>query len=137
MNPDDFEKRLQRQPLREIPPEWREPDFAPCLDDSPSSLVPLPLNHQLSTILWPNRKAWAGLAAVWILIFALHLAGRESTPMMATIPAAASSNTIMTLKEQQKILVELMGNNDPTDAEKPRNFPAQPHTERRRATSMA
>jgi hypothetical protein len=70
MNPDDFEKRLQRQPLRKIPSEWREsilqeaksaPHSSPVIRHSFLST----LNSTLSTILWPNPKAWAGLAAVW------------------------------------------------------------------------
>jgi hypothetical protein len=141
MNPDDFEKRLQRQPLRQVPSEWRES----ILRGATHSRHPSPatrhsllstLNHQLSTIFWPNPKAWAGLAAVWVVIFALHLADREHSPMMATIPAPSTPETMATLKDQQKILAELLGNNEPREVEQPRRFPATPHSERRRSISM-
>jgi len=139
MNPDDFEKRLQRVPLRKIPSEWRTQilnSAAPSRHPAPVTSLPSTLNSQLSALLWPNPKAWAGLAAVWIFIFALHLSIHESAPMMATI-SSPSSTTGASLKEQQRILVELMDNSEPNGIEKPRPSPAQPHTERRRATCMA
>ena len=73
---DNFEQKLQRQPLRQVPAEWRgeilvaadvnrrnrsvrEFTFAATFRRLLSTL-----NAQLSTILWPHPKAWAGLAAV-------------------------------------------------------------------------
>ncbi len=134
MNPDDFEKRLQREPLREIPSEWRESILREAGPSRPSTPAPRP--SFLSSLLWPHPKAWAGLAAVWVLIFAIQFEARNRAPMIAAIPAPSSSETTATLKDQQKILAELLGNNEPGEVEKPRRFPAQPHSERRRSTSM-
>ena len=96
MNTDDFEKRLQRQPLRQMPGEWREeilsaarqaslPEHAPRtthhVPPSPSLLSTL--HHQLSTLLWPHPTAWAGLAAVWVVILGINLTTRDATTAVA------------------------------------------------------
>jgi len=140
MNPDEFEKRLQRQPLRQIPGEWRQEILKGATSIRHSSPVTrhsflTTLNHQLSTIFWPNPKAWAGLAAVWVVIFALHFGARDSAPILATV--SSPSETVAALKDQQKILAELIGTAEPRELEKPRRLPAQPHSERRTLTSMA
>ena|ERR1043166_4468589 len=144
MNSDDFEKRLERQPLRQVPSGWREEILRTA-----SASVPNPerktrnifslstLSYQLSTILWPHPKAWAGLAAVWVLIFALNVASREHTPQVAKKAAPASPEMIVGLRDQQKLLAELIGASDTREIEQPKRFPAQPHSERRRATAMA
>lgn len=142
MNSDDFEKRLQRVPLRQVPPDWREKILQEAGSSTHSSFVIRhsflsTINSQLSTLLWPNPKAWAGLAAVWILIFALQVASRGGSPMLATVPASRSSGLLMTLKDQQQTLVELMGSNPPGDAEQPRHSGPKPRSERRNATMVA
>ena len=85
MKTDDFEKRVQRQTLRQVPAEWREdilsaarqassPEHATrnTQHASPWRSVLSTLNAQLSTLLWPRPAAWAGLAAVWVMVLALH-----------------------------------------------------------------
>jgi len=74
MNSDDFEKRVQRPVLRQIPPEWRQEILqAARAADRPAPDMPKPsllstLNSQLSTFLWPHPRMWAGLAATWVVI---------------------------------------------------------------------
>jgi hypothetical protein len=133
---DDFEKRLQHQPLRKIPFDWRQQILQDASSSQPSTLDPRPsflstLNSKLSTILWPNPKAWAGLAAAWVVIFALQFASRSSSRMVATARAPKSPVFLMTLKDQQQMLVELMGNNQSTDADQPRRTGPQPRSELR------
>ncbi|HEX4265482.1 MAG TPA: hypothetical protein VH597_14195 [Verrucomicrobiae bacterium] len=146
MNPDEFEKHLQRQPLRQVPSEWRAEILQAATSARPSSLDPLARRSGakaarpslLSTILWPNAKAWAGLGCVWILIFALHIASRGNSPMLAQVSAPESANMMITLKDREQTLVELMGNNSPAkDADKPRRLDPQPRSERPGTTAMA
>jgi hypothetical protein len=82
-------------------------------------------------LIWPSRRIWAGLAAVWMVIAVLNftstdhdsprLAKSETPPMT---PAA-----IAALHEQQRLFVELISS--PADAmERPRFVP-RPRSERR------
>jgi hypothetical protein len=140
MNSDDFEKRLQRVPLREIPSGWRENILRGAIASHQSSPVTRhsllsTINSHLSTLLWPNPKAWVGLAAVWVLIFTIQFEARSHAPM-ASAANASRAATVITLKEEQTILAELMGSNEPREADKPRRLPAQPHSELRRLFSM-
>jgi len=133
MKPDDFEQRLQRQPLRQIPAEWR----SEILDAAISRHSPRAtrhsffstLNHQLSTILWPHPKAWAGLAAVWILIFAVNVSMRDTTPLVAERAAPPSPEVIVELKQQQRMLAELIGSSPAREAV-PTRFLPLPRSER-------
>jgi len=141
MKPDDFEKRLQNQPLRQIPTEWR----AEILQSAASSPHPSrtmrrsvlsTINHQLSAVLWFNPKAWAGLAAIWVVIFALQFKSQNNSPMVAAASAPRPSTILMSLKDQQQTLAELMGNNQPNDADQTHRAAPKPHSERRRETVL-
>ena len=137
MKPDDFEQRLQRQTLRQIPAEWRGEILAAAREGQAirhSSFVIRrswlsTLNSQLSTIFWPHPKAWAGLAAVWILIFAVDFSIRDTTPVMAEKTAPPSPEVIAELKQQQRMLAELIGANQAREADLPKFLP-QPRSER-------
>ena len=86
-------------------------------------------NLQLSNLLWPHPKAWAGLAAVWILIFAVDFSMRDKTPVVAEKSAPPSPEVIVELKQQQRMLAELIGSSQARDAEPPKFLP-QPRSER-------
>jgi hypothetical protein len=137
MNSDDFEKRLQRQPLQEIPHEWRaeilQQASARCRS---STLDPQP--SFFSALLWPHPKAWAGLAAMWVMIFVLRFASPDNLPKMAQTTPSSSQTIAVNLKEQQQILAELMGTSSANpEIDKPKRFVPQPHSELRRPTASA
>jgi hypothetical protein len=135
MYPEDFEKKLQRQSLRKIPAEWRGQILANCRGSNVegraqewfwlSTLVP-----RLSTIFWPHPKAWAGLAAVWIFIFALNFSMRDTSPRIAEKSAPPSPEAIVELKNQQRMFAELMGSRETPDADRQKNFLPKPRSER-------
>jgi len=137
MKPDDFEQKLQCQSLRQLPAEWRAEilsaaESAASTRHSPPVTQPSwlsTLNSQLSTILWPHPKAWAGLAAVWILIFCMDFSTRDTTRVVAEKAAPPSPEVIVELKQQQRMLAELISAGQARDAEAPRFLPL-PRSER-------
>lgn len=104
----------------------------------PSPIAPPPsgwlatLNSQLATLLWPHPKAWAGLAAVWLVILAVNFTTRETAPTLeARRVAPLSPDTLRLLKQQQQLLAELSGQPELRDADRPKAAPPRPRTERR------
>lgn len=134
MNTDDFEKWLRWQKTRRIPGDWRAEILRAAESSRPEVLESRlsflsTLRSQLSTILWPHPKAWAGLGAAWVLIFALQFSARDPAPRRAQDSAPPSPELVMRLKDQQRMLAELLGNNEPRPAAKPARF--EPRSERR------
>ena len=130
---EKFEQRLSRQPLRPIPHEWRVEVLAAALSASrPAPRAPFlaTLGHQLSTLLWPHPQAWAGLAAVWIFIFAVNFSMRDASPRMAEKSAPPSPAVLVELRRQQRLFAELIGPRETRDADRPRIFTPRPRGER-------
>jgi hypothetical protein len=129
---EQFESRLSRQPLRQVPSEWR----AEILSAAERASRPVPrtsflsiFNHQLSTIFWPHPKAWAGLAAVWVLILALNFSTRDTSPKMVEKSLPPSPEVIVELKKQQRLFAELMGSRETLDADRQKTFSPKPRSE--------
>ena len=150
MNTDDFEKRLQRQPLRQVPHEWREQILsaarqASCAEHaprttqqtSPSPSLLSTLHYQLSTLLWPHPTAWAGLAAVWAVILVINLTTRDASTAVAKHAAPVSPQVYMAFQEQERLLTELLGPRETPVAEQPKPRLPRPRSEGRRALLMA
>ena len=101
---DQFEQRLQRQSLRQIPAAWREEILsatsqAQSAGRSPSGYSFLSVLHQrLSSLLWPHPVAWGGLAAVWVLIVALNFSSRDQAPTIADKTSPTSPEMIAELR---------------------------------------
>jgi len=138
MKPDEFEQKLSRQPLRQVPPEWRA-DILAAAREAQASRHPSPVTHhswlstlnsQLSTVFWPHPKAWACLAAVWIFIFAVNFSLRDTSPCVAEKSAPPSPEVIVELKSQQRLFAELMGPREMMDADRRKIFPPKPRSER-------
>ena len=138
MNPDDFEHRLARLPVKEIPGEWRADILSAARAAQPAPHASRltrhawlsTLNSQLSTFFWPHPKAWAGLAAVWVGIVALNFSTRDQSVMVAGKVSPPSAEVIVELRKQQKLYAELMGVNEPREADRPKDATSRPRTQR-------
>jgi hypothetical protein len=81
-------------------------------------------------LVWPCRRIWAGLAAVWILIFVFNFSQRDPAEMLARKSSPPSPEMILVFRQQEKLLAELIGPNEPRVAEKPKVFLPRPSSER-------
>ena len=129
---EQFERRLSRQPLREIPGEWRSDILSVAklaAPAAPRASFLSTFNQQLSIFFWPHPKAWAGLAAVWVLILAVDFSTRDATPRMAEKSLPPSPEVIVELKKQQRLFAELMGSREPLDADRQKLFAPKPRSE--------
>jgi len=146
MNSDNFEERLQRQPFRKIPEEWRREVLfsaeAKLLSERGSVVGKHdPARNQclgwrlvLSTLLWPSPAAWGGLAAIWVLILTL---GSHDTKQSVAENRPLVPEMIAALKEQEQILKELVEPSAPRVADRPKPSATIPRSERQGNLSIA
>jgi hypothetical protein len=79
-------------------------------------------------LILPSRRIWTGLAAVWVLIFIVNFSQRDGSQTM--IAKSAPPEMMMTFRDQQKLLNELLADRSPPmDAERPRIYSPKPRTE--------
>lgn len=133
MNDHDFEQRLRDQPLRRAPGHWRSEILAAAQAAAPSRRSPLSaILHSLSSILWPSPYAWGGLAAAWVLIIAVNCVPGESHTLVAKKVSPSSPQIMETVREQRKLLVQLIGQPElpPAAVDRPRSHPIQPRSDR-------
>ncbi len=146
MKTDDFEKRLQRQPQREIPAAWREEILTTAQSNFASPHAPRVTHHgfalstiihQLSTLLRPRRAAWAGLGAAWAIIITLHLATVESpkTTLTTAASAPATPETLQVLKQQRLLYAELVGRPETQPMDRLKTSVPGPRSQRREDTA--
>ena len=134
MNRDDqFEQRLRRQPVKPIPSEWREQILTQAQAAQPArgeNRVSRFAFHALwQKLIWPNPKAWAGLAAVWFAILGLNFASRDSAPRAeARLETAPSSEIRRLLKEQELLFAELIEHPARVAIEPPKPLTPGPHS---------
>ncbi len=137
---DPFEERLRHQPLRPVPPAWRDeilraarasagPVTAPV---GPRSSWYSAIEARLSALLWPNPRAWAGLAAAWLVVLGLNFAAHEPARSQAASQAVPPSPQMRELlRQQEQLLAELIGPMDDTIADHPKPAAPQPHSQLR------
>jgi hypothetical protein len=135
MKPDEFECELQRRPLRSVPPEWRAEILSGLtsrtgrqgLADRRAALGTAVM-ARLREILWPAPTAWAGLAAIWLLTFALNEAGAfESSSSAATIGPSPRA-VVVALREHHREVNELLEAPAALPAESPDPAPDRPRS---------
>jgi len=82
-------------------------------------------------VIWPYRRIWGGLAAVWVVILAGNLSLRDHSQTLAVKSSPSSQEMIMAFNDRQKILAELLADHSgPRDAERQKLFLPKPRTER-------
>jgi hypothetical protein len=67
---------------------------------------------------------------VWVLILTVDFSLRDKTPVMAEKTAPPSPEVIVELRQQQRMLAELIGPRDTSDADRSKSFVPQPRSER-------
>jgi hypothetical protein len=80
--------------------------------------------------LWPHPKAWAGLAAIWIFIFAVNFSMRDASPRTVVRSAPPSPEVMVELRKQQKLLAELIGPREEREADRAKTHAPRSRTQR-------
>ncbi len=130
---NEFEQRLRQVPLKPVPPEWRAEILAAAGQLTPDCSGPAPLSWRARwlagwhSLFWPHPRAWAGLAVVWVVIAGLHVSQSDDAPVVEQ-SAASTPERLADLRQQQQMLVELLGANRASEAEPPKRSGA--HTQR-------
>jgi hypothetical protein len=70
--------------------------------------------------LWPCPQAWAGLAAVWLVVFIFHRTATEPAQLAARPMVPLTPSVLVALREQRQLLAELIDASVPPSAEPPR-----------------
>jgi hypothetical protein len=132
---NEFEQKLSRQSLKKIPGEWR----AEILTAAESAISPQKRNQDRSNLnpilwlrelFWPHPKAWAGLAAVWVVILALNLSTRDDSQVVTKKSPSPSPEIVAEVRQQKLMFAQLIGSYEVRDAEPPRLFLPRPRSER-------
>jgi hypothetical protein len=141
---NEFEDILKRTPLRQIPSEWRgkileaalgtraEAQFSAENLNSPPSLFAI-LKSQISSLLWPSPKAWAGLAAVWLVIIGINIGMGTSRQPVKEASSSQTKVTRMAILERQQEVSRLLDSFFPSVIQP---LPG-PRTDRRREIALA
>lgn len=136
--PDDFENSLTRRPVKRMPAGWRAEILAAARGAEPAlrarrtaSLDFFPaLNERLAALFWPHPRAWAGLAALWVMIAALHWAISDRSGALPVEAVRPSPGLAAELRQQHQFYAELVGLNDTSEADRPRVLSPKPRSER-------
>lgn len=127
---DDFEQQLQRRPMRPVPAEWRAEILSAAKavsDTQPAPYSPLSGHATRNTrpfrsfitpqfvamklwqeLIWPCRRVWLGIAAVWFVVLVVNLSTDESTQVAASQMPAPTPEVMAALREQKQLLVQLL-----------------------------
>ena len=120
MNTDDFEKRMQQQPFKRLPPEWRTEMFAAAKlrDATDSGRVSVSRGPVESGVFsWRNlllslRWHLVGLSAVWFFAVILNVASASSSETSTTLAqkrSVQSQPLSAALREHYRLLAEWIG----------------------------
>src|SRR5581483_6401570 len=136
MNTDDFEKKLQRQPMREIPGDWREAILQNARANAPAAPArQAPLFVRAGATLWrelfwPCRHVWSGLAAAWLVVVLVNARPGDASPLPTTMATATPAEKIRLFEEQRRVLVELTGPLELPPVESSQRPRPRPHSQR-------
>jgi len=88
-------------------------------------------------LVWPCRRTWAGLTAVWLLLAAFNLTHTDHNQAVAGKSPPPTTEMRLAFQEQQHLLAELVGPPPPAPpAEPPRRQNHQPRSENRRTLML-
>jgi hypothetical protein len=143
MNTDDFEQRLQHQPLRQVPAQWRE-EILVAADVNRRSAAAQPIPEHRAALFTGWRLllarlpiAWAALAALWVVLIGVNMAlpGPTVTVAKQNLPSARLS--LLAGMDLKRAELELLSDEFSLATEnvqpvKAPAVPPRPRSERRR-----
>lgn len=143
MNTDDFEKRLQHQPLQQPPATWRGEILTAAHANLPTSAIvrESELLAGWRALLARIPVAWGAVAALWLIIIGTNaLMSGPAITVMASSSASAPREG-MTVWQWQRMEAGLLANGptDFPDLAPPRETPAappRPRSDRRREEGL-
>lgn len=111
MNFDDFEKHLQRQPMRHPPTEWRGEILDAAKARTKTAAAP---RESLLGVIWRQwmarvSPAWGALAAVWLAIVGVNsflLGAGEPQSRMSSAPPSSMMALQNLHRMQEKLLAD-------------------------------
>jgi len=112
---------------------------AVCDRRSPPQLVESRRSRAAAPMVWhalwrelvlPSRRIWAGLTACWVVLAVANLSMNGHSPVRMA-KSSPSPEMILAYRQQETLLAELIGANEPRIAEGPKLLP-QPRSQRRR-----
>jgi hypothetical protein len=111
-----------------------EQAFSDVLSPSPPSGERVGVRGRMLQLIWqelflPSRRIWAGLAAAWLLILAANVCLRDHSQTIVAV-AVSPREMISSLHQQQQLLTELIGPNEPYLAEPQKPFVPRPGSRR-------
>jgi len=80
-------------------------------------------------LVWPCRRIWAGLAVTWVVILAVNFSIQDKSEIITE--KSPTPEMIMAWRQQERLLVELIGPNETHAAAPPKPFSPRPSSERR------
>lgn len=109
MNIEEFERKLNRRPLRQVPTEWRA-TILQAATGSSLAFAEQRRGFSWRELFWPSPSAWVSLATVWVLILILNLASTEpeAEGLAPKYPVPANGQLLMALEQQRRLRAELM-----------------------------
>jgi hypothetical protein len=92
-------------------------------------LIQAVLRKAWMELIWPSRRAWAGMAALWLVVLAANLDIKATSPRAPGARATPSRELVRAAEEQRRLLAELLptGKQVPIQATRPS---ARPRSER-------
>jgi hypothetical protein len=88
-------------------------------------------------LIYPCRRTWAALAAVWMALFIFNVSQRDKAELAARKLPPPSPEAILAFRQQEKLLAEWIGPNETRAAEPPKPFSPRPSSQRRFETLTA
>ena len=87
-------------------------------------------------LIWPCRRTWAALTAVWVALFIFNVSQRDKSELAALKLPPPSPEAIMAWRQQERLLAELIGSPGTGDAEQRKIFLPKPRTENMEAVAV-
>ena len=136
MNTDDFEKKLQRQTLRQVPAEWRGEILAAAR--APERKVAADSSLSLWRLICARFPvAWGALAGVWIALIAINMLLLGGTGSSSGHQRIAKADEALSIWRLQSAELQQLASGDAAISKEapailPNATPRGPRSERRR-----